>query len=277
VWTRWGVSPPISKTRRIEMVRKPEEKGGVSLDPSTFTEGTGLLNDVDAEWKECKFVMWDYNKRIREEVPALMVALQTDDELVEQYWSAGNAKDWVPSSDGKRLLPIGLATTINKASNMAHLMGSLVEAGFPRDKIQDDISVFEGMLTHMIRIPAPKRPGLKKAPRADGREYEETILVVDSIKKMPWEAEEKAAAKGKKGPPKGAREGDPVYEKAVETVGKILKEHGPVDKKQLASLAFNELKTDADRNAIVQLVYKDDFLQGGPWQFEDGMVVPQEE
>lgn len=258
---------------------------GASLKPSEMTEGTGLIDDVDATWKECSFEMFDYGGKVSQPVPALKAVLETDDgEEVEQFWSMGASKDWIPSDDGKRLIAVGSATTLKSSSNGAILLTSLVNAGFPEDKIGDDIGVFEGMVAHMVRIPAPKRPGLKRQPREDGREYEQTILTVGEIITLPWEkkkakgAPKKTAAKGapKKAAAKKAEApaDDDVNEAAVGFMMAALAEAGDegLTKKELPTKAFQALKDDPNRNAIVQLVYQDEFLESGPWNYEDGVV-----
>ena len=50
----------------------------------------------------------------------------------------------------------------------------MVNAGFPEDKIGNDISVFDGLGAHVNQVAQPKRPGLKK-PETEGKTY----LLVD--------------------------------------------------------------------------------------------------
>lgn len=248
---------------------KKEKEGGIGLGPSTFVEGTGLISDVDAAFKEVEFVLWDYNGKIPEPAPALRALLGVEGEEVEQYWSAGSAREFVPSDDGKMLLPVGSQAGLNKNCNAVQLLQSIADAGFEdaEHKIEDDISIFEGMIAHVVRVPAPKRPGLAKPARADGRVYEDQVLVVDSIIKLPWESE-----KGKKAAPKEETEAGPLEDKATATVLEVLEKHKSVDKKQLVGFAHSVLKGDSDRSAIITMIYKDEFLKDGPWSFDDGVV-----
>ena len=126
-----GLAKPrltITFTRRNEMVTKgkKKEEGGIGLGPSSFVEGTGLISDVDAVFSEVEFVLWDYNGKIPEPAPALKVLLEVEGEGVEQYWSAGSAKEFLPSDDGKMLLPVGSQTGLNKNSNVVQLIMSLI-------------------------------------------------------------------------------------------------------------------------------------------------------
>lgn len=248
---------------------------GASFNPDTFQEGGGLLDNVDVKWKEIRAVMWDYNGTIPQEVPAVCIIMEVEDaeEPVEQYFSCGGAKDWSPSKDGTKLVSVGEAKGINKTSNFGILLTSLVEAKFPVAKMNtDDLTIFEGLECHMVRQKEPERKGLVRALRADGKVFEKTNLVVDHIIKLPWET---AKGKGKTTTAKGKEEveGDDIEGKATETVMEILEANPKgVDKKKLAQLVLQKLKTDSDRNEILKLVYNDKFLEKGPWGYEDGKV-----
>ncbi len=258
---------------------------GMSLNPEDFTEGGGLLDDAIVVWNEVKFEMFDYQGKAKA-VPALKVGMEDEEgETHEQYWSMGSANDWSPSADGKMLVAVGSATGIRAGSNGALLLKSLVDSGFPVDKIDDDITVFEGLQCHVIQIPAPKRPGLKstKPAREDGREFEKTLLVVDEIITLPWDRKKPAGAPAKKGVAKKApaKKGkadakddvDGLITKAQDTVLGIVLEQTEVSKKKLPTLVFAALKDDADRNAIAKLVFDDEFLAGGEWVYDAGSEV----
>ena len=250
---------------------------GASLSPESYMEGGGLINDVDVRWKECRFELWDYNGKVPVAVPALKVTMDVigDDEAVEvvQYFSAGNAKDWTPSKDGRKLVSVGAASGITKTSNLAILITSLIEAKFPPDKIEEDCTIFEGMEAHMVRVKAPERKGLVRTPRADGKEYESQNLVVDKILKFPWDKKVgkdtgKATEKESSGP-----SGEDMTDKAQNIIMEILEKNPKgLDKKKLTNAVFNALKTDSDRNEIVKMVYDEEFLKTGPWSYEKGVV-----
>jgi len=247
------------------------KEAGASLSPSTYVEGGGLLNDVNVKWKECRFELWDYQRTQPNAVPALKVTMEVEDmeEPVDQYFSAGSTRDWMPSKDGKKLMSVGVARGINKTSNLAILINSLIEAEFPPERIEEDCTVFEGLECHMVRVKAPERKGLApRAPRADGKTYEPTNLVVDSIIKFPWD---RVSATGKAASSEDD-EGD-LSEKARSLIMEILEKNPKgLDKKKLASVVFNALKTDPDRNEIVKMIYNEEFLKEGPWDFAKGIV-----
>jgi hypothetical protein len=243
------------------------------LKPSQFVEGGGLVSDIDVVFQEVAFVMWDYDGKIPQANPAIKVKMVEEEGTEhEQYWSSGNSKDWVASEDGKKLVAVGSSSGINSGSNAGILLTSIVNAGFPEDKIGDDIKIFQGMRCHVIRQAAPKR-NIVRAPRADGRTYEDTVLVVSKIHQLPWE--KKGAAPGKTittATSAAASDGD-LSEKATGVVMEILASEGKaIPKQQLVTKVFQHVKTDPDRNKLVQLVHKDEFLSNGPWSYDKGMV-----
>ena len=258
-----------------------------SLKPSEMTEGGGLLNDVNLKWTNVGFVLWDYNGKSPTNSPALKITLVDEDgDMSDQYWSAGDAKNWVPSPDGKRLQAVSSAEKQNISTNMGILIKSLVDSGFDENKIDRDVSIFEGLVAHMIQVPAPKRGGtITRAPRADGRVFENTILVVDHIVTMP--GEKKTARRGARTPAASTRlnpadpangELDPV---AIATLKKILEDNlgthpDGLLKAELPRLVFNELRADKElRNSVTSLLNDDEFLSGsgeGVWEYVDGKV-----
>jgi hypothetical protein len=162
-----------------------------------------------------------------------------------------------------------------------------VNCGFPEDKIERDISVFEGTTVHVNRVPQQARPGLVAAPGAKAKD----ILVVTKIHQLPGEK----AAVGKKAAGKktamapaavssgvaagagGAGSNGAAHEKAIETVLAILTSKGGTIKKlAIAQEAFKlmQAKNDPHRNEVCQLVFKDDFLgaPGMPWSYTGDVI-----
>jgi hypothetical protein len=207
-----------------------------------------------------------------------------DDEEATQYYSMGSANDWIPSEDGSQLMAVGKASSIRMTTNGGIFLKSLIDAGFPVDKLGDDITVLDGLQAHVIRVPAPKRPGLKRQNREDGKKFEETILIVGEILTLPWEKSKPKGAPAKKTAPKGKAkpkskakpepEGD-VNDAATMAVLSILESEGTITKKELPSKIFQTEKENPDRNAIVKAVFDDAFLEAGPWDYEDGTLVAQ--
>jgi hypothetical protein len=249
------------------------ENQGVSFRPSDQVEGGGLLDDAVVTWTSARFVMWDYNGKAPMS-PALKVEMKTEDGVDHiQYWSAGNSKDWSPSSDGKRLLKTGDAKGINSNSNLGLLINSVVNAGYDESKMSDDISQFDGMKCHMIQVAAPKRSGLSQQPRADGKVYEPTILIVDQIELMPGEKAAAKPAAGKAATGGGGGGDDAVRDKATEVIMGILMESGPTARKSLPQLVFKAMADDDPlRGDVSKLAFNEEFLksEGVPWNYANG-------
>jgi len=259
------------------------------LNPDSFVEGGGLIDDVDVTFKEVSFEMFDYNGKSAP-APAMKVVLDVAGDEMTQYYSMGTAKDWIPSEDGKQLLSVGSATSIRLSSNGGIFLKSMVDAGFPGDKLGDDISILTGLQAHMIQVPEPQR-SLKKTKEQEEKEAKfgpKTILVVSAINRLPWEKSTPAGAKGKAKPAAGtkpaaakpaaakteaAAEGGGVQDKATEFILGVLAEAGTVMKKELPAKIFAQFKDDPDKNEMVKTVFSDDFLSAGPWSYSDGVLV----
>lgn len=253
--------------------------------PSDMSEGGGLLDDFDGTITEARTVMFDYQGS-GPSTPSILLKIKTEDgEAIDQNWSVGKASDWQPSEDGKKLIPIGRATSLVASSNAGILMASIVNAGFPEDKIGDDISVLEGLKAHFIRVPAPERKGIVQTPRADGKTFEKTILTVSRVLQLPWDAAKPVAAKVT--PPKGkpaasskpaaaaASTGD-IQAEAVGILLAILSDNdGTVEKKALPGLVMKAAADNPNKSKLVQTIFSDAFLgqEGQGWIYADGTVV----
>jgi len=278
--------PPVETLNTINTKRRTHMS---VLAPSNQQEGTGLLNDVDVKFAEVRVVTWDYNGKVAVPVPALKLTMELDDgSMQDQYYSLGKATDWQPNEDGTQIVAVGKATGIANNSNSALLINSMVNAGFPENKITDDVRCFEGMTAHMSRIPAPKRGGVVKAPREDGRVFEDTVLVVESIISFPWDkkapagkpkttgAAKPAAAKPAAAPVPEEGEADEVDTRCAEVLLEILGENpNGVGKSQLPGLALKKVAKEANKNLIVARIFQEAFLnaEGQPWVFANGKVT----
>ena len=244
----------------------------------TFTAG-GLVDDVDVTIKKARFVEWDYGGTIPK--PSLAACFEMeDDEGNEhiQYFSGGDLKNWTPSEDGKRLDRAGSATTLNDNSNLSQLITSIINAGFPENKLDEDISIFEDMYCHVLRKAQPKRTGLIQPEEG---ERARTVLLVTEIHKMPWEkkgkkttTKTKTKAKAKPAEDEEEEGGDDLSAKATEAVLEALIEAdgGPISKVDLSKAVFKKLTKDPDRNKVVQLVHDQEFLTEGDWKYDGAKI-----
>lgn len=252
------------------------------LNPKNFSEGGGLLDDVNATVREARFELFDYQGKAAASPSLRMTLTLEDGSEASQNWSVGKVTDWQPSDDGKTLVAIGRATNLNRQSNGALLLESIVNSGFPEDKIGDDITVFDGMEAHFVRVPAPERKGIAPRTDAQGNVRENTVLTIDKIIRLPWDkaaakGAPKAAAKaGPKGAPAKAPAAAPAGDLAEVTTAmlmEILAENPEgVAKAQLPALIFKKAASHPQKAQIVQAAFKDEFLSAGPWTYAEGKI-----
>lgn len=276
---------------------------GVSLKPTDAQAGGGgLFDDLDALIVRCYFRLWDYNGKISTPVLGLGVVYKRLDEEggeFEQVYSAGDTKFCVPSPDGKQAIPVDAERTgLTEGTNALQYLMSFINAGFPEHLVGQDVSVFEGAQVHVNTVPQQKRPGM--APKAAGKK--DDILVVSKILNLPAikdgsyktnPAPAAAAAPVQKGKKPAVAHAQPaaaaqaqapvevdgaVQARAVEVVMQVLMDKGgSIAKAQIAGEAFKILQAAKDpmRNAVSQLVFKDEFLGNAadvPWKF-DGTTI----
>lgn len=264
---------------------------GMSLKPSEMKHGTGLINDVDVTVREARWVSWDYQGKIQTPVLAMGITFVTDDgEEHDQYFSAGNdaLKSFVPSKDGKTTVAVKEGGGLNDNSTLALFMVSLVEAGFPEDKLGDDATALEGLYCHIVRKPQPKREGIAKQ---EGQR-EQTYIAVEKIHSLPWEKKVskpggvaakksvvgKPAAAAAAGKTNGAAAPTDDSELDAKAMGAVMDaamgNGGSIAKSGLSQAIFKALVKDPDRNKVVTLAFKDEFLaaEGRPWTY-DGTTV----
>lgn len=164
----------------------------ISFNPDTFVEG-GLVDDVDMFFKEAVFCLYDYNGKVAESVLALGIKMvDPEGKEYDQYYSAGDKKYFVPSEDGKTLIPTGDKAGLNSNTNAAKLFKSLLDAGFPVAQLNTgNLRAIEGGTYHMVRVAQAERKGLVKNAKKEGPD---TVLLVTKVVALPGEAKAPAAA-----------------------------------------------------------------------------------
>lgn len=164
----------------------------VSMNPNTHEEGGGLLSDEDVKVLSARYVDdFNYNGTQPATV-ALKLSMNCDkyENPIDQHYALGRVSDgWVAVNDGK-----GADNTQGKApkksSNFSTLMASLVEAGFPVDKLDSgDASVLDGLQCHVVR----KKIARTFRDREDDGKGQE-CLVVTKINALPGETAAAAPA-----------------------------------------------------------------------------------
>ncbi len=234
---------------------------GVSLKPSDAVEGGAVPVDMNLLWKEVRFNNFDYTRKSGE-IMATTVAIRVkyvndDGAEYEQQYSVGDPERFTVSEDGKSID----GPAMSKSCNAFLLLNSLINAGFPENKLGEDISVLDNLYTFNIGLPEPKRSGLAPRPVAEGQVAREKVLSVPSqILRLPWEKKTGKTAAGKPAAKAAAvteetEGGDEIVAKAVE----FVKNHatdGKAIRKSLGVAVFKELAKDPDKDAIAGLMFK---------------------
>ena len=257
---------------------------GVSIDPDDAVTGGGLFasEPTTVVFSGVETCMFDYQGKAKA-APALKIEMSVDgdSETYPHYLSAGSADDFAPSKDGTRLEALKDGVALRKSCNLVTFMASLKEAGFPfkdKDHIpedeRDNFKILEGLECVVVRKEAPKRAGLSRSPKKnqDGKEYVDTILVVDKIVSLPWEggsgsgAEESDAG--------GGGEDSELTAKAITMVISALEDapKSGYDSAQLSATVFKLLKGDADQtNIVTNFVHREEFLNDNKVDGETGI------
>ncbi len=233
---------------------------GVSIRPSQFVEGGAVPVDRNLLWGPCRFNLFDYTKKDGTVVATTVAAKihYKDDEGTEydQEYSAGDPARFAPSKDGKTLEALTASANLSKSSNYYILMNALINAGFPENRLGEDISVLDGLYTHNIGIPEPKRSGLVRETAEGARER--VISVPDSIIKLPWEGK----VVGKAAPAKAAKavvtEEDTgnVEADALAMVTEMLADTDKVTRQQVAAKAIR-----SKSQPVAKLVFSPKFAE----------------
>jgi len=231
---------------------------GVSIRPSEFVEGGAVPVDRNLLWKECRFAIFDYTRKTGEVVATTLSAkiVYQDDEGTEytQHYSAGDPNRFQPSKDGKTLEALTPSENLSKSSNYYILMNALINAGFPENRLGEDISVLDGLYTHNIGIPEPKRSGLVREVAEGARER--VISVPDSIIKLPWENKGKVAPAKKAAAAPAEEDAGDAEADALTMVTEMLADADKVTRQQVATKAIR-----GKNQPVAKLVFSPRFAE----------------
>lgn len=268
----------------------------VTFMPDTFVEGGGLWDNKDVRFSNCRFESeWDAGGRKTVKSPAFVSDIEFldgDEPEAETGWTVG--KDYKASKDSKSAEK-GVATAkgdyltgpnLRKSSNFVILVESLINA-LPDDKKEEYMekllsgaaSAWNGLEAHMIRQKV-ERPGLEKQKRADGKVYDDTVPVIDTILKFPWDKKAPAGAKAAATASGKATAGktaavDPAEldSKALMEIGRVLTE-GSMTKVDLSEAVFKNIPDPKIRQKIVNLLFNNEWLsehaEEGGYEFDEG-------
>ncbi len=250
----------------------------VSIRPSEFGHGGGLIDDVDALIKSARWVVYDFNGKAPDTVCACVtyeVEAEGGKEEHPDYYSIGkeSSKAFIPGKDGKTLKKIGQKETLSDGCKFFQFISSVINAGYPEEKIDgSDLSFMDGLFVHVKREAQPERKGIQRDP-TDTRDR--TTLCVSKIYEKGAKGASKSTGKSAtttaaSGKSNGAAVDTDLDTKAADAVLAALGEAGgTLTKPKLSQALFKALKGDPDCNKVITLAFKDDFLaaEGRPWAF----------
>lgn len=229
-----------------------------SLRPKDMVEGGGPPMGLNLTVKQARIVIWDYDDPKRN-ISTLAAQIQTVDDQgnqYKQYYSAGDPNRFTPSEDGRRAVPRGSATSLNNNTNLAVLMQSIINAGFPEDKLGgatgDDISSIEGLYAYWDGTPAPERKGLS------GARVGQLLSVPVKIHRLPWDnqqgAQQGQAVQGGVGSPE-------MEDAAVGVLEAALNGKQEITRQDMSRFVFRHLRGNPQRNEISAYIFSPAFAE----------------
>ncbi len=241
--------------------------GNVSLRPDQASEGGGLIDDFDGVISDMRFIMTDYQGSMVEAIPTCEVKFDIDGEEASQMYSVGGTGDFAPDETGHGLNKLKSKSTLTKTCKFIMLVDSIVEAGFPLNKLDaSDVSPLIGLDGHWLRKVVVYKGLKKKGDRDD------TALLCTKINKLPWEN----TGKSTKGKSKGKQVDEGFALSVASIIQGVLIEHdGEIAKKNLISALFknDDMKALDDKKEALKLASDDTFLKlRDEWKYEDGVL-----
>lgn len=228
----------------------------VSIRPSEMVEGGAIPVDQNLAVTEARFCLFDYGGKAPPTTAAKLVLLSDEGVEHTQYYSASDPSRFIPGQDGKGLVPVGTANNLSKSSNFSVLMTNMVNAGFPENKLGNDLSVMDGLYAYWIGVPEPKRSGLTKA---EDQARERVILVPSQIHNLPWEKKSAPKASSKANGKAAAESDDSdASAEAIELIGRVVAESGSATRQDIAVRVFKDLADSPNRDKIATLIFSPD-------------------
>lgn len=242
-----------------------------SMNPDTFSEGTGLFDDIDGVVSNVHLTTDQPENYTTDGAAPLFanVSIVIDgdgdeaERTVTQGYSLGakSSENFTVSDDGHGLIPQNDHATINKGTKWGTFMAALAKEGVPATILNSgDLSELVGLRAHFNRTADKERKGLKNQ-RAS--KFPATTLVVTKIHALPG-GKATVAASTKSNGAHISTDGMSLDDKCASTLLDILalKEGKPVQRAQLALLARKLTMTSKDPQSvdISKRIMDEDFL-----------------
>lgn len=240
-----------------------EQKPLASWNPD---EASGLVDNVRATIKAVVVDYFTADSGFKGVNVNVTFARTGEADITERYM-LGSADQWAPNATKTGVHPLGEGNgKIWNRSDAHKFIKSLADAGFPKNRIGNDLSVFVGTDCHINRVTQDRTYTDKKT----GKERTQTTMLVTKIYALPGEKGTGAKAVSKSnGAVAGEGPSSPTSSEhddyATDVLLRVLKAKGPVSRDDLAKQAFIEITKDrkAPIRAAVQARLVDEaFLAG---------------
>lgn len=159
--------------------------------PSAATNAS-KFSDIDVEFHNCHYGEATLNASkdgsYAGGVTFAFIAdlLNLDEDAVnpEQLWSIGNVTAWSASDDGLEAIPTKDGGTLKNSCNYFRFLKSLVDHGFPEDRMED-ASSFNGLRCHLAEA---------SYTNSDGKTTKTLVCTKILPNGLPWEASKRKGA-----------------------------------------------------------------------------------
>lgn len=178
-----ALAQAATKGKVAQQQQAPPKPQRISMNPDTFTAG-GLINDIDITITDAQTTTWDMNGAVDPSTPFLAVEMTDPNGTAHvQYYSAGKPEDWQPEDSGEGFVSESGKTGINGTTNLGMFLASLVEAGFPKEMLDDgNLKCVIGTQAHVVQK-VLERQGLIRTGKNASRPNQ--VLLVSKINALP--------------------------------------------------------------------------------------------
>lgn len=151
-------------------------QGAASFNPD---DASGLLDN--ARVKITALVVDFFTSKKGDRFVNADVTFEGGGQKVTEHYMIGGADQWAPNATKTGAISIVEGGKIWNKSDIFKFVKSMVDAGFPKENVKQDLSVFVGYDVHVSRTTQEGQTYVDK----DGKERQRTTLLVTKIYEAP--------------------------------------------------------------------------------------------